>query len=930
MNDIRPIRSYCGTPSLLLAAALLAAAGCNNSDATPITTGFITLQQGAPEVPYWDDAHDVLYIVDNTGNRVWKWTDELGANALAFTQPWASLALPSGATTLASNVTLGQATALPDGTFVVNRFGTPGGTASGGIAYVKPDGASALVPNLDGTRHRLGLAYDAAGGTLYGSYFGSTGAVTTIDIHSGETDLSTGFGKIVGLVVASGKLYVSDQTAGKVFYAPLSSIPATIDGWSTLATLVKPDQICAGPNGSIFSGQFQSDGTSSAPLAVRRDRLRRRGHLLHARHPRPGHLQAERRLLRPDSQAPVRDRLRGHGAHRRPHFPRPVACTRRLGLAAAAAPSSRPRLSQKLTASKGATPMSTYRAFAAAFLPALLLIGCGKSSSPTSTPAAVALNQPLPSVSFMAADGSSTSLSSYSETSQAQPHLLMIRLVAGWCGTCQWHAANTSSMLPSGMKDRVRVLDVVLAGQDNGPPVQADITAWATLGDGTATVVADPSFQLAGLFPSRAALPYVALVDSRTLTPWTALVNPEPDAVTNAVQAAVARLDGTSAPAPVSSALYDGLFTRKQWDLIRAMALPSAPTSDPTNKYESVPEVIAFGQTLFSDGDLSPSSKKVSCSSCHPSNMLFQDGKDQPPEGVGSLGRNAPTLLLTSEQRWHFWDGRADSSWSQATMPIEADVEMGSSRLYVAHVIHDKHQATYEALFGALPPLTDATRFPAAGMPGTAAWQGMTDADRIAVNRVFANVGKSLAAYERSLFPLPSALDQYAAGSVNALTSDEKAGLQAFFTAGCAQCHHGPRLSDGSFHVLRFPTGNPDRTPDNGRIDGIPALLAGDFLKSSLYSDAPTAPLSVSSGPGLLGAFKTPMLRGVAFTAPYGHGGTYGGLGATIQAHQQGGLPASSPYAVGTTEPWVPEFDTVLIPQIETFLQTLRLDLPAQ
>lgn len=152
----------------------------------------------------------------------------------------------------------------------MNRFGTPGGTASGGIAYVKPDGASALVPNLDGTRHRLGLAYDAAGGTLYGSYFGSTGAVTTIDIHSGETDLSTGFGKIVGLVVASGKLYVSDQTAGKVFYAPLSSIPATIDGWSTLATLVKPDQICAGPNGSIFSGQFQSDGTSSAPLAVRR------------------------------------------------------------------------------------------------------------------------------------------------------------------------------------------------------------------------------------------------------------------------------------------------------------------------------------------------------------------------------------------------------------------------------------------------------------------------------------------------------------------------------------------------------------------------------------------------------------------------------------------------------------------------------------
>lgn len=567
----------------------------------------------------------------------------------------------------------------------------------------------------------------------------------------------------------------------------------------------------------------------------------------------------------------------------------------------------------------------THRALAASLLPAVLLFNCKEHSTSS---AAIALGQPLPELEFLAADGSTPSLSALAEKDQPQPGLLAIRLVAGWCGTCQWHAANTSSMLPSDVKNRVRVLDVILAGEDNGPPVQTDIAAWAARGDGTATVVADTAFQLAPLFPKRAALPWVALVDARTMTPWTALTDPGPDAFTNAVQDALARLDGVSARAHAASARYDGHFTRQQWDMIRATALPSAAASDPTNKYESLPEAIAFGKALFLDGDLSPSPKKVSCSSCHPANMLFQDGKDQPPEGVGSVPRNVPSILFASEQRWHFWDGRADSLWSQATMPIEAPVEMGSSRLFVAHVIHEKYQATYEAIFGALPALGDKARFPSAGMPGGAAWQAMADADRAAVNRVFANVGKSLAAYERSLRPLPNALDRYAAGEVGALSSAEKEGLVAFFAAGCPQCHHGPRLSDSSFHVLRFPTGQSDRQGDRGRIDGIPTLLENEFLRSGAFSDAPATPISPSTGAGLLGAFKTPTLRGVAFTAPYGHGGSYGGLGATIQAHQKGGLPADSPYAVGTSEPWVPEFDVGLIPMIESFLQTLRADLP--
>jgi sugar lactone lactonase YvrE len=231
---------------------------------------FIGFDAGAPETVLWDDAHSRLFVVDNTGNRVWTWTDLGGLSAT----PYAALPLPADAGTLAPNVTLGQAALLADGTLVVNRFGQPGGGA-GDISYVGPGGTSAtLVPNLDPTRRRLGLAV-APDGTLYGSYFaggadgGIVGFVTTVDLHAGETVVADGFGKIVGLAITRGRLYVSDQSNAKVVDAPLSALPAHAAAWDTLATFVKPDQICVGPDNSLFSGQFQGAAGSSDPISVR-------------------------------------------------------------------------------------------------------------------------------------------------------------------------------------------------------------------------------------------------------------------------------------------------------------------------------------------------------------------------------------------------------------------------------------------------------------------------------------------------------------------------------------------------------------------------------------------------------------------------------------------------------------------------------------
>lgn len=566
---------------------------------------------------------------------------------------------------------------------------------------------------------------------------------------------------------------------------------------------------------------------------------------------------------------------------------------------------------------------TTWAAWGIAFALSLAACGSGPGGETPPPPARASLS----GIVLQGVDGEPVPLSGLAEAPGSEPRLLVLRHMASWCGPCQWQAANTLSMLPNDLARRVKVVDVLLAGEDNGPPTQADQVAWLARQDlPTATVLPDADFKLAGLFPARAKLPLIALVDAQSLVLLDTLVAPGPDAFTQAVRSALAQQDGSAPPAAMATPRVDGRFDHAEWALVQAMAL-APPTVDATNAYEADARAIAWGRQLFFDGDLSPAPKRVSCAACHVPELHFQDAKDQASEGVGSGQRNVPTVVLATDARWQFWDGRADSAWSQAVMPIEDPTEMASSRLYVAHQVQARYAETYTAIFGALPALDDLTRFPLEGRPGDAAWTAMSEADRQAVNRVFANLGKALAAYECSLRPRPNALDRYAGGDTEALTPAQKDGLQAFFQAGCIQCHHGPRLSDDAFHVLRFPTGRPDRQADAGRAGGLATLAASEFRRSGPYSDAPSAALEPATSPRMLGTFKTPGLRGVGLTLPYGHGGSFGGLTSTLEAHRSGGLPPDSPYASGVTEPWLADFDPVLIPKIEVFLRALTVEL---
>lgn len=540
----------------------------------------------------------------------------------------------------------------------------------------------------------------------------------------------------------------------------------------------------------------------------------------------------------------------------------------------------------------------------------IALAACGTRDYP-SGPYGFDFDSTIANLSFDALDddGAPTvlQLSDYYTPNARTASLLVLRAGAGWCGTCRWHLQHTGEMFALDLADRLTLVDLQIADDDNLPATRAALASYRAKIDQPKQLAIDPTFQLAPAITVSSPLPLFVILDRRTMRIVEILNDPDPDLLDDRLHLALADLDGTPFT-PREPTTGPDKIHRNHWDLLRDMALPGAPPPDPTNQWADSPAAAALGKTLFMDATLSPSGS-VSCATCHDPTKSFTDGRPQ-SQGVSLVDRNAPSILFAAHARWQFWDGRADTLWAQALGPIEAPNEMGATRLSIAHAMFDRYRAAYEPIFGALPPLDDAQRFPPSGKPGDAAWDAMAEADRDAATRVFVNVGKAIAAHERTFRATPNALDRYIAGDLGALDQTQKDSLHSFLIAGCPQCHYGPRLTDDAFHVLRFPTGRQDGAGDPGR-DGARALLAGsEFLASGAYSDDPTAARQtmLPEAPSLLGAFKTPPLRGVANTAPYGHGGMLPTILDVAKLYGTSGLPPSDPKALGTREVWLPRF----------------------
>ena len=333
------------------------------------------------------------------------------------------------------------------------------------------------------------------------------------------------------------------------------------------------------------------------------------------------------------------------------------------------------------------------------------------------------------------------------------------------------------------------------------------------------------------------------------------------------------------------------LFSDNEWAVVESLSpLPNKPPPSPTNRVADNPDAAQLGQMFFFDARFSKEGT-ISCATCH---SPFHGFADVEATSLGNRRgtRNAPTVLNAAYNEWQFWDGRADTLWAQALFALEGEDEQAGTRLQYAHLVYQHYQANYEAIFGPLPELEDAMRFPSDGKPGDPTFDDMSEADRIAVNTVFANIGKAIEAYERLLISRNAPFDRYVAGDEEAITLEAKRGLKVFIGKGvCVLCHGTPYFRDNDFHNIGIPQdGLPE---DTGRFQGVAKLLADPFNSAGIYSDsrADAAQMLNLLEPRLehQGEFKTPTLRNVALTAPYFHTGEFPTLASVIEFNNVGG-----------------------------------------
>ena len=316
-------------------------------------------------------------------------------------------------------------------------------------------------------------------------------------------------------------------------------------------------------------------------------------------------------------------------------------------------------------------------------------------------------------------------------------------------------------------------------------------------------------------------------------------------------------------------------------DELNTLHTPSArPEVDPTNKWGDDPVAAALGQRLFEDRGLSRCGT-VSCRSCHAGDGYTVETATAEGCGGQRTERNPPSLLNAGYNRWFMWDGRADRLWSQAILPLTNPVEMDSDAVVVRArlVAEPDYTATYTQLFGTAP------------------------ADEQDGDRLLANVGKVLAAYQRTLNRTDAPFDadvRRFLQAVQAGTAEQDPaylGLKTFVRKGqCVVCHKGRALTDDKFHNVGLKDAGAGK---RGQADAVEGLLSWTFHAAGIYRDAPAGTDAArlpalntqaqSKPQEVVGAFRTPTLRNVALSAPYMHTGAEKSLEDVVDFYNEGG-----------------------------------------
>ncbi|NUO51788.1 MAG: hypothetical protein HOV80_23295, partial [Polyangiaceae bacterium] len=357
--------------------------------------------------------------------------------------------------------------------------------------------------------------------------------------------------------------------------------------------------------------------------------------------------------------------------------------------------------------------------------------------------------------------------------------------------------------------------------------------------------------------------------------------------------------------------------TETQWARLQSLRwVDEPPPPDVTNAFADDDEAAIFGQRLFFDARLSGplldndndgtngalgikgQAGRVSCAACHIPEAWFSDTRSpglQISLAAGWVLRRTPPLLDVGHKKLLNWDARRDTFFGQAIGVFEAPKEMNSSRYFVAHAMFEHHRSEYEAIFGPMPPLDDAARFPplapelagcphvespavdCEGRPGDGGiYDALSSSDQDAVTRVAVNTGKAIEAYLRKLSCGSGRFDAWLDGDDAALSDAEKRGAILFVEQGkCIDCHTGPRLTDDGFHNVGLM---PDLVAvefidadDPGALAGLTQAMIDPLNSRGQFSDGDDGRLPSFVEGSLLGAFSTPGLRCISRRPSFFH-----------------------------------------------------------
>jgi cytochrome c peroxidase len=323
------------------------------------------------------------------------------------------------------------------------------------------------------------------------------------------------------------------------------------------------------------------------------------------------------------------------------------------------------------------------------------------------------------------------------------------------------------------------------------------------------------------------------------------------------------------------------LYSADEWERLEGLAGLGLPPPDSSNRFVGDSRAIALGHELYFDAELSGAASwvdmldrpttsaraplntpaKISCATCHDPAHAGADKTSIPGHvsvGAGWYDVNGQQSVNAAYYRLLYWNGRADSLWSQAAAVLESPVSMNGNRLAIAHTVLSKYGARYSELVGGTDmatvtspracdsapactigcELVTSTRtgaqacqpaVPPAGRPGRVAgcqhddplepfgdaFDCMEPARAAVITRILINVAKMIGAYEYELRSRNAPFDQFVAeGPLSrAISPAAKRGAKLFVgRASCVDCHSTPLFSDDRFHNIGVPQVG-DRVP---------------------------------------------------------------------------------------------------------------------